>query len=111
MTALSRPSVDINYPQERWNVNKEIETSLKQGKTLIDLFREREERALEMCDNEALDARKMTDQEMEAQEEWVDESKREEAEDAYALDNADDIEGQTLNPEELLIRKQALLAR
>ena len=102
MSSLSKISVDINYPQDRPNLANEVETSLRQGKTLIDFFRQREELALLMADNEALDPKDMTPEQRDAQQEWVEASMREEAEDAFALDQADETDAQTMTPEDIV---------
>ncbi len=103
----NNPKVDINYPKDPLNASKEIETSLNQKKSAIDIFREREELTLLAGDEKALDASGMTPEQMETLQDWAESSSREEAEDAFALQQNDTPSPYTLTPEERLIRMQS----
>ena len=80
---------------------------MRPRESMFSRLRELGELAQLMGDDVALDAKKMTQEQMEAQEEWVETCQRTEAEDAFALQNAEDIDTQTMNPEEILMAKEA----
>jgi len=94
--------------REPINTLEEIEGSKMPRESMLARLRELGEQAQLMGDDVALDARSMTPEQLETQQEWVEASQRAEAEDAFALMQGEKIDIGTKTPLEILLAKESL---